>query len=46
MGHAGTIISGSYGTATDKIAALKKAGVKIAETLSDIDKEVKQALSK
>ncbi len=46
MGHAGAIISGSRGTATEKIAVLKKAGVRIAETLSDIDKKVAEALSK
>lgn len=46
MGHAGAIISGSRGTASEKIAALKKAGVNIAESLSAIDKEVKQVLRK
>ena len=44
MGHAGAIISGRRGTASAKIAALKKTGVRIAETLSDIDKKVEEAL--
>ncbi|MBU0461312.1 MAG: succinate--CoA ligase subunit alpha, partial [Nanoarchaeota archaeon] len=36
MGHAGAIISGDSGTATSKIEALEKAGVKVAETPSQI----------
>jgi succinyl-CoA synthetase alpha subunit len=36
MGHAGAIISGGKGTAEDKLAALEDAGVRIAETPSDI----------
>ena len=36
MGHAGAIISGGKGTAGDKLAALSDAGVRIAETPSDI----------
>ena len=36
MGHAGAIISGGKGTAEAKLDALRDAGVKIAETPSDI----------
>jgi succinyl-CoA synthetase alpha subunit len=34
MGHAGAIVSGGQGTAAGKIAALKEAGIAIAETPS------------
>jgi len=36
MGHAGAIISGGQGTAAAKIAALKEAGIAVAETPSVI----------
>jgi succinyl-CoA synthetase alpha subunit len=46
MGHAGAIISGGKGTAQAKIEALKKAGVRVAQTLGDIGQEVVAALRK
>lgn len=36
MGHAGAIIAGSSGSASDKIAALKRAGIEVAVEPSDI----------
>ena len=44
MGHAGAIISGGSGTAAAKIEALKAAGVKIAETPSDMGTTLKSLL--
>ena len=44
MGHAGAIISGGKGTATDKIRALKKAGIHIAESPAEIGKTMRSAL--
>jgi succinyl-CoA synthetase alpha subunit len=44
MGHAGAIISGGKGTAADKIAALRAAGVKIAPTPSDLGTTLKSLL--
>jgi succinyl-CoA synthetase alpha subunit len=44
MGHAGAIISGGSGSAADKIAALKKAGITIADTPADLGTAVKKAM--
>jgi len=45
MGHAGAIIAGGKGTAKEKMDALKKAGVFVAESPADIGSKVKEALS-
>ena len=46
MGHAGAIISGSSGKAIDKIRALKKAGIAIAESPSEMGQVMNEALKK
>ena len=44
MGHAGAIIAGSKGTAKEKIDALKKANVNVAETAAKIGDTIKKVL--
>jgi len=46
MGHAGAIISGSSGTAQEKMEALRAAGVHVVESPADIGKTVAKALGK
>jgi succinyl-CoA synthetase alpha subunit len=46
MGHAGAIISGGKGTATEKIAALKDAGIEIAESPADMGEAVARAMKR
>src|SRR5205807_3413133 len=46
MGHAGAIISGGSGSAADKIAALKAAGIEVAATPADLGTAVKAAIGK
>jgi len=41
MGHAGAIVSGASGTAADKVAALQKAGVRVAATPSGVVGELR-----
>src|SRR6516225_2452228 len=44
MGHAGAIISGGRGTAADKIAALKAAGIEVAMSPAELGITMKRAL--
>ncbi len=44
MGHAGAIVSGGRGTAAAKIAAMRAAGIELAETPSDLGEAMVRAL--
>lgn len=46
MGHAGAIISGSAGTAKEKMDALSAAGVKVVVSPAEIGKAVKEVMSR
>jgi succinyl-CoA synthetase alpha subunit len=44
MGHAGAIISGGSGAASDKIAAMQAAGVTVCESPADMGKSIQSRL--
>jgi succinyl-CoA synthetase alpha subunit len=44
MGHAGAIVSGGKGTAAAKIQAMRKAGIVMAETPTDMGEAMARAL--
>ncbi len=46
MGHAGAIISGGKGTAAEKMASMKKAGIYVVESPAEIGATMKKALDK
>ena len=46
MGHAGAIISGSAGTAAEKMEALTKAGVHVVKSPAEIGKKIAEVLKK
>ena len=46
MGHAGAIISGGMGSAQDKMAALRKAGILVAESPADLGSTLQEALKR
>lgn len=45
MGHAGAIISGGKGTATEKMNVMKKAGIKVIESPAEIGLTMQKALA-
>jgi succinyl-CoA synthetase alpha subunit len=45
MGHAGAIISGGSGKASDKIAAMQAAGITVCETPADLGQRVAERLA-
>jgi succinyl-CoA synthetase alpha subunit len=46
MGHAGAIISGGSGTAKEKIAALRAAGIAVADSPADLGTTVQKAMKR
>jgi succinyl-CoA synthetase alpha subunit len=44
MGHAGAIIAGGHGTAVEKMAALKEAGIQVLKTPAEIGESVQRLL--
>ncbi len=44
MGHAGAIISGGKGTAAEKMEAMRKAGIKVAESPAEIGSTMLKAI--
>ncbi len=46
MGHAGAIISGGKGTATEKMAAMESAGIEVASSPADMGAAVARAIKR
>ena len=44
MGHAGAIISGGKGTASEKMAALQAAGIHVVKTPAEIGSRMREVL--
>jgi succinyl-CoA synthetase alpha subunit len=46
MGHAGAIISGGSGKASDKISAMREAGITVCDSPADMGEKIKERLPK
>jgi succinyl-CoA synthetase alpha subunit len=46
MGHAGAIITGGQGTASEKMDALTKAGVHVVKSPADMGTKMREVLGK
>ncbi|MBI5059139.1 succinate--CoA ligase subunit alpha [candidate division KSB1 bacterium] len=46
MGHAGAIIAGGKGTAKEKVAAMRRAGIHVVDSPADMGSTMEQALAK
>jgi succinyl-CoA synthetase alpha subunit len=44
MGHAGAVISGTSGTAAEKIKVFKECGIKVGDTPAEVAQLVKEML--
>lgn len=44
MGHAGAIVSGGKGTADEKVAAMRRAGIHVVENPADLGETMRKAL--
>jgi succinyl-CoA synthetase alpha subunit len=46
FGHAGTIVEGKEDSATEKIARLEEAGIRVVERIDEIPEAVREGIAK